>query len=647
MKLQTKLTASIGLIVFLSISGIFLAIAQRTENQIYHELKNSASILFEQLILTRNWIADHPGGGVYVQKDKNYVPNPYLEGLGVETEVTTTDGRRLALRNPALVVRELSEYAGKFGLFRFHMTSLNLLNPFNKPDEFEVAALKQFEGKEVSEIYRKETVDGKKYFRYMAPLYITENCLQCHAQQGYHLGEVRGGLSVFIPMDQANREITNNRWILFISGLLVIVFVELILYVLINRIVLNPISTLTKATKMIRAGNYDVHLQKKSEDEIGELTDRFREMKETILARTKKQQESEEKYRALSETAMDAIVTADASGKITMFNKAAERMFLFPRDEIIGREITLLMPDSAAERHRAAFKRYVDTRAGNIVGKSAEFIGKRKNGEEFPLEISVSAYEIGGDLYFSAITRDITEKKRMEANFLQAEKLSSIGGLVAGVAHELNNPLTGIMGYSELILENEDLDPQVKKDLEKIHLEAERSAKIVKNLLTFSREHKHEKNITCVTTVVESTLNLVRHQVELKGFRLLEEFAPDLPPIFGDAHQLQQAFLNIINNAVDALEEKKTVDGFLKITVARRGDSIQVVLLNNGPRIPEEKIKSIFDPFFTTKDVGKGTGLGLSIVFGTIQDHHGTVEAKNVEPEGGVAFIIELPVAKN
>jgi PAS domain S-box-containing protein len=639
MKLQTKLTVSIGLMVFISISAIFIGVAQRTETQIFHELKNSATILFQQIVITRQWIADH--GGIYIEKKEGVESNPFLAHPDVETK----DGRTFTLRNPALVVRELSEYANELGLFRFHMTSLNLLNPFNKPDDFEKKALKEFEEKGTKEAFRRERVKDKEYFHFMGPLYTMEGCLPCHAVQGYKVGDVRGGLSIFIPMDKALSEIRKSRWILFLSGVLVILFVEFILYVLINRIVLRPIHRLTKATKMLGDGNYDLHLESTSDDEIGQLTTKFNEMKETILLRTSKQRESEEKYRTLSETAMDAIVTANTDGAITLFNKAAEIMFQYTREDIMGRNITVLMPDKLADKHKASFQSYLETRVGKIVGKPVEFSGKRKNGEEFPLEISISAFETGGGLCFSAIIRDLTEKKRMEANFLQAEKLSSIGGLVAGVAHELNNPLTGIIGYSELILENEDLDPQMRNDLEKIRREAERSAKIVKNLLTFSREHRHEKVILNINGIVEETINLVRHQFDLKGIQVLVTLGHDLKTIYGDPHQLQQAFVNILNNASQAMEETKSQGSFLKMETRQKEETVEIVFSNNGPRIEEAKIKRIFDPFFTTKEVGKGTGLGLSIVFGTIQDHHGTIEVKNLDPEG-VSFIIRLPIAE-
>ncbi|MBI5186727.1 MAG: PAS domain S-box protein [Nitrospinae bacterium] len=636
MKLQTKLTASVGLIVFISISAIFAGVAQRTEEQIFHELKNSALILFQQLVITRKWIADH--GGIYMEKREGVESNPFL----IHPDVETKDGRTFTLRNPAIAVRELSEYANKLGLFRFHMTSLNLLNPFNKPDDFEKKALKEFEEKGTKEAFRMERVKDREYFRFMGALYTTEECLPCHAVQGYKVGDVRGGLSVFIPMDKATSEIRKSRWILFISGVLVIVFVEFILYVLISRIVLEPISRLGKATRMMEDENYDISLESSSDDEIGQLTKSFNKMKNTIVSRTSKQRESEEKYRTLSETAMDAIVTANAEGRITLFNKAAENMFQYAREEVAGRNITILMPEHLVEQHQSSFNNYLETRKARIVGKPVEFLGKRKNGEEFPLEISISAFEAGGELYFSAIIRDLTEKKRMEANFLQAEKLSSIGGLVAGVAHELNNPLTGIIGYSELILENEDLNPQVKKDIEKIRKEAERSAKIVKNLLTFSREHRHEKRTMNINDTIEETLNLVKHQFDLKGIEIKTDLARDLKTIYGDPHQLQQAFVNILNNASHAIEEKNTQGGLLKMETRQKEGSVEIIFSNNGPRIEEGKLKSIFDPFFTTKDVGKGTGLGLSIVFGTVQDHQGTIEVKNLDPEG-VSFIIRLP----
>src|SRR6202042_1551457 len=209
----------------------------------------------------------------------------------------------------------------------------------------------------------------------------------------------------------------------------------------------------------------------------------------------------------------------------------------------------------------------------------------------------------------------------------------------SGVAHELNNPLTAILGYSQLLTANPDTGPQGIEYADKLYKQAQRTHRIVQNLLSFARQHKPERIAVSINQILEETLALRDYDLRMKNIRLHLELSHDLPVTAADPHQLQQVFLNLVNNAVDAVLESAS-EGDLWVHTGLRGDRMIVEFTDNGPGVREPS--KVFDPFYTTKPVGKGTGLGLSICYGIITEHGGTIRVRNVQ-QHGAAFTIEMP----
>ena len=222
---------STSLVIALVLSGIFLDMAIRTRQLLNEENIIQARIVFNTIVLARKWNANH--GGVYVEKKKGVESNPYLEN----PDITTVDGRVFTLRNPALMTREISEYAEKEGLFKFHITSLRLINPHNKPDEFEEKALRQFETGAVKELSRTELVNKRRYFRYMAPLYIEQDCLQCHKHQNYAIGEVRGGISISLDIEKLQSKISYNTITIVVFGIITTLLLLGLIYFFMSRLI--------------------------------------------------------------------------------------------------------------------------------------------------------------------------------------------------------------------------------------------------------------------------------------------------------------------------------------------------------------------------------------------------------------------------
>jgi two-component system, NtrC family, sensor kinase len=231
--------------------------------------------------------------------------------------------------------------------------------------------------------------------------------------------------------------------------------------------------------------------------------------------------------------------------------------------------------------------------------------------------------------------------KNTQAQLIQSEKLSGIGEFIAGVAHELNNPLTSVMGFSEL-LQNASVAPAEKRYLEMIHKCALRCQKIVQALLGFARRSTPERKAVCVNQLAEAAVEILFYQLRTSNVEAILELDPDLPHAMVDPHQIQQVFVNLINNARQAIEAHQP-KGRIKVITATNDGFVRIIIQDNGPGIPEQNLSKIFDPFFTTKEVGKGTGLGLSLVYGIIKEHGGTIVPRS-RPGEGATFIIELPV---
>ncbi len=242
------------------------------------------------------------------------------------------------------------------------------------------------------------------------------------------------------------------------------------------------------------------------------------------------------------------------------------------------------------------------------------------------------------------VAKDISNERQLQQQLIQSEKLSAIGELIAGIAHELNNPLTGVMGYSQLLQMREDLDDRVKENLFKINNLALRCQKIVQNLLSFARKQKPERTLSDINDILEKTVDLRSFQFQVNNVEISQELDRSLPKTIADAQQLQQVFLNVMTNAEQAMLEAHG-KGHLTIRTKTNAQEshITVEIADDGPGIPESRLTRIFDPFFTTKEVGKGTGLGLSLSYGMIKEHGGNIYARSRLGEGST-FVIELPI---
>jgi len=262
---------------------------------------------------------------------------------------------------------------------------------------------------------------------------------------------------------------------------------------------------------------------------------------------------------------------------------------------------------------------------------------------KYLLESTSPIFDEKGEIVSTVhVTRDITAQKQQNERLMMADRLASIGELAAGTAHELNNPLTSVLGFSQLVMEK-DIPDDIREDLKIIHNEAQRAADVTKNLLTFARKQAPMKQLNQINNIIEDVLKLRAYEHKVNSIEVQRQLAPDLPEIKVDYSQMQQVFLNIIINAEYFMIEAHN-RGTLTVTTKKRNGSVRISIADDGPGIPPENLSRIFNPFFTTKEAGKGTGLGLSICHGIVTEHGGQIYARSQQGKGTTIFI-ELPIS--
>jgi two-component system NtrC family sensor kinase len=263
---------------------------------------------------------------------------------------------------------------------------------------------------------------------------------------------------------------------------------------------------------------------------------------------------------------------------------------------------------------------------------------------QFSANLSPMRDEQGTVTSIVVVLTDITDSAVLRDKLVHAEKMAAVGQLVSGVAHEVNNPLTAILGFADLLMENPELPETARKDLRVILQEAQRTKQIVQNLLSFARQMPPQRNAVQLNAILHRTIQLRSYDFNSHGIEIIEHLDEELPEVIGDAHQLQQVFLNILNNANDAVHEVGR-PARIEIMSTKSGDSVEVSFTDNGNGISHPD--KIFDPFFTTKEVGKGTGLGLSICYGIVKEHGGEILCHNNLGGQGATFIVRLPAASH
>ena len=358
-------------------------------------------------------------------------------------------------------------------------------------------------------------------------------------------------------------------------------------------------------------------------------------------------------WKALLDAAVDAIIVIDHRGRIETFNSAAEVIFGFSAQNVLGKNVSLLMPEPYRSGHDDYIRNYLETGNAKIIGLGREVQGKRQSGSIFPIGLSVGEIPTDDQPKFVGIIQDITDRKRSEEEIhhirerlSQFGRLSTLGEMAAGLAHELNQPLTAIATYTQacqrLIESGQSDDGEILATLKKCDAQAQRAGDVIRRLRQFVQKRELGRQEVSCEELIRDLAALAEVDARNNGISLTIDVAEGLPKIMVDSVQIQQVILNLIRNGIDAMLNMDQNDEGISVLVTKfENDQIKIAVTDHGSGITEEAEKKIFQPFFTTKS--SGLGLGLAICKSIIASHGGVLSfTKN--PSGGTTFHFTLPV---
>lgn len=484
---------------------------------------------------------------------------------------------------------------------------------------------------------------NKRIFRNVNPILNEQECHRCHNP----LDKINGVLISDFSMAEVDRELSSKMRQMIISLIITLTLTIITITFLMNRMVINRLEKVALATKLLSKGNLEFKVEMKSEDEIGELADSFNQMVEN-LKKMKELRERKELLENVLSNIKESIIIIDHEGRIISISKTAESMFGYRSENILGSHYTEL----GEERIKAWAK------ASKKITVCEEV--QMKAGERFfPVSFTLTPLmdeqnEIVG---FIEITRDLTEEKTKELlqkQLIHSERLAAMGRLAAGVAHELNNPLGNALLYARILLEEITPESPHYRNAQKIIDNIMRCKKIVSNLLDYTRQSEVHMELNDINGIIKKAVKMLSNELSINNIECELVLAEDLPPVLCDRNQIQQVFINLIQNAIEAVGN----DGKIKIFSATSDNDSKTLLFgvwDNGPGIDPDIIIRIFEPFYTTKE--KGTGLGLSICEGIIKRHGGKIRVESppsknpfkngIIPSEGTLFVVELPYVKH
>jgi two-component system sensor kinase FixL len=343
------------------------------------------------------------------------------------------------------------------------------------------------------------------------------------------------------------------------------------------------------------------------------------------------------KYKGVVETARDAVVTIDESHRIVFFNKAAEEMFGYSKEEVMGQDLSIIIPRPHKDRHREYVRRYVETRRGKFIDHTVDLTAERRCGEEFPISISFSVAELGGHLLMTAMMRDMSEVKAMERKLLQNERLASIGRALSFVTHEVKNPLVVIGGFARSLLRESGLSHGQREKLEIIAGEVKRLEGLLEEIQDFSKPLRLNRERLHLGPFLEGEISILRDSEICREVRVDVSVQGD-PVVRADREKLRQVLVNLIKNSLEAMEKRGNI--LVKAAQGSEGH-VEITVEDDGKGIPEDKVEDLFQPFFTTKP--GGTGLGLPLCRKIVGDHGGDMSMRP-RPGGGTIVTIRLPL---
>jgi len=424
--------------------------------------------------------------------------------------------------------------------------------------------------------------------------------------------------------------LTNWIFPLFIGTVFLLLGLLVLFTILITERVRSYIEQVLSATRKIAEGKETTG--EGFSGEFSPLGDAFLHLQREIRIREEKLLNWSERWQNTFDSINEMMAVTDHEGGIIQMNRAFRNGFPGAGE---GMSLYETLCEGLVTLEEFTIEETI--RTGKSIHRILEGKDRIIRASTYPLT-GESGVIMGGIW----VGQDITREREMEERALQSEKLVALGELVAGIAHELNNPLAVSLGYSEILLERKDLSTEDRRKIKKIFDSTKRASNIIRNLLEFARRQPPRNEECNLNEIAERMIDLMIYELQSDGIELQKDFQA-VSPVMGDQTQLGQVVLNLLKNAHDALRDIEGKEKDIRVETGETEDGVYLSIADNGPGIPEELLPRVFEPFFTTKDVGKGTGLGLSITYSIVKGHGGELRVDNL-PEGGVRFMAIFPV---
>jgi PAS domain S-box-containing protein len=640
---KTQFRVGAGLILFIFCLLVSLVVYRIGKEEAEKRVFKETEIYIAAVDATRTYVKDVLRPRMY-----DIVPEDHFV---VEAMSTSFVGREVMLR-----------VHDRFKNFRYKRVALVPINPASQADDLEADFISRFNQdpnlREWSGLIEK---NGENYYARMRAIYAEAECLRCHGdpedipqpivdlygndpmRKAYTLGRVVGADIVYIPVDVTFARIKRLAWVAFIIGAGCLFSLLILFYALFNHTVISELQGLLTTFKRIASPSTEMEglapTPPRGTDEFDQIKAAFEEAAADLKTTHDELTTSETKYRQLFEASRDPILIWDGAGRILDINAVGLHLLGF-EDRYAARQTGQALDLFQTPEDGRRLLQAVDA-AGFVKEFEAVLVSRQGRSIDALLTVNRTTSDDQAH-HYEVYVRDITHRKRMEKQMARTEKMASIGQLAAGVAHEINNPLSVISCYSNLIEKSGDVTDQIKEDLEKVKKHTLSCKRIVDSLLNFARASETHRRSADIHTGLESVLAIVEKQVGKRQVEIVRHYASSLPPVSIDEDKMAQVYMNILLNAVQAIDDQ----GSVTITTDDDPESgnVRIAFADTGAGISPEHLDRIFDPFYTTKKDQEGTGLGLSVSYGIVQEHDGDIQVES-RPGHGTVFTIVLPAA--
>ncbi|MBZ4681939.1 MAG: two-component system, NtrC family, sensor kinase [Thermodesulfobacterium sp.] len=639
LSLSTKFTLYLLFVITLFCFLFSTIIYYFLKNQAMEEARREAELLITQIDALGDYVKEELRPSLFrFFKESNIKEDFILEAM------STTHIRTKVMRR----------FKTKFVDYDYRRVSLKPINPQHLPNDFERKILKNF--MQNPEIKRWENIvdfNKDKYLVVIKPIHVEKECLVCHGKTKdapksllkiyprkedflWKVGDLMGLEAIYVPLERWLLEIKHIAITTFISGMLTVILLLITIEGVFWTIVGKPIKKLTVHFRNIISGNVPLsqRLEVERGDEIGELLQSFNQLANHLF----EAQEAIKTYAQTLQTIFnhitDPLALVNLNCKVEVSNRAYQEWISQKKGPVFNTECDPLKADQNKTCPIALIRRVIETQQ-----PVSEYISSTEGGYYYTHLYPVFD-QTGKVIKVVHYVEDVTEKKKIEEQMAITEKLAAIGQLAAGIAHEINNPLGGIILCLNNVIRSSMDEKTKNQHIKLINQGLSRIQNIIKVLLDFSRTTELNLRVCEIKDLIENVLKLINYYLKEKNIKLKIELEQKLSPVYLDSNKIEQVLLNLILNAVDAMENSE--EKVLTIKVYHKDGKMFIEVSDTGSGIPPHVAEKVFDPFFTTKPLGKGTGLGLFISKSIVEQHGGKIWFTTSEK--GTTFVVEIPL---